>query len=191
MNTTTVNTEGIDRLIARVRSLESIDFMPLMEEWRGILEKDNEDNLGIDGYGVPLAEVTYRPDPNVGSRAARYGLEGINREIIPPYNNLHSSHYRSLDGPPLSPRGADSRITRNFATKGEGPMADGSWHVLGSWVDFLSVDGFEILTAHADGPDHNPKLPIRDVLHVRPGALQRARDALILFVKGILGRQGD
>ena len=117
MNTTTVNTEGIDRLIGRVCALESIDFMPLMEEWRTILEEDNEANLGIDGYGVPLAAVTYRPDPNVGTR------KPIKRDIIPPYNNLHSSHYRSLDGPPLSPRGPGLADHAQLRHQGRGPHA--------------------------------------------------------------------
>jgi hypothetical protein len=50
------------------------------------------------------------------------------------------------------------------------------------------VKGLPILPFHADGPDHNPKLPIRDVLHVRPSAVQRARDALIAFVQGLIRR---
>ncbi len=49
MSTTVVNTEGIDRILTGVRALAEIDFMPLMEEWRTILEQDNEQNLGIDG----------------------------------------------------------------------------------------------------------------------------------------------
>ncbi len=42
---------------------------------------------------------------------------------------------------------------------------------------------------HADGPDHNPKLSVRDALHVRPGALEKALDALMNFVKAVLSRQ--
>ena len=182
-DTVIVNTDGIDRLLARVRSLESIDFSPLMEEWRGILETDNQENLGIDGYGIPMIAVTYRPDPKAGSR------KPIDFTILT-NDNLTSGHYRTLDGPPLSPQGAESRITTKFRTRGQGPTAtgDGTWRVLGSWEDFLSVDGREILPFHADGPDHNPKLPIRDVLHVRPSAVSRARDALIAFVQGLLRR---
>ena len=85
-------------------------------------------------------------------------------------------------------RGADSRITTNFQTEWQNPEP-GKWVTLAYWDDFLTVDGLEILPFHGDTPDHNPRLPIRDVLHVRPGALERARDALTTFVQGLLRRQ--
>ncbi len=66
-STTIVNTEGIDRILAKVRALESIDFEPLMQEWRAVLKEDNDANLGIDGFGIPMIAVTYRPDENAGS----------------------------------------------------------------------------------------------------------------------------
>lgn len=185
MNTTTVNTEGIDRLVGKIRSLESIDFMPLMVEWGVILTEDNREGAlaGLDGFGIPLIPVTYRPDPKAGSRKT------INFDIQA-NNNLTSGHYRTLDGPPLAPRREESRIVTNFVTSPEGPMPDGSWHALGAWTDIVDINGdFEILTAHFPGPDHNPRLPVRDLAHVRPSALEKARTALRSFVQVILGRQ--
>jgi hypothetical protein len=180
---TVVNTAPIDRLIMQIEYLQAMDFSPLMEDWRVILEQDNEQNLGIDGFGIPMEPVTYRPDSKAGTR------KPINYDHIPPYDNLYSSHYRTLDGPPLSPRYGDSRVTQFFRTSWDrdepGP---GDWRTLGFWEDFKSIKDEEILPFHAAGPDHNPKLPIRDILHVRPSALSKARDALISFVNTLLGR---
>ena len=153
-----------------------------MEEWRSILERNNESNLGIDGFGVPLEAVTYRPDPRVGSRKA------VNYSILK-NNNLTSSHYRTLDGPPLSPRGSDSRVTQNFRTRWERDEPNsGDWTTLAGWEDFLNLDDMEILPFHAAGVDHNPKLPVRDLLHIRPSALASARNALVNFVNKLLGK---
>jgi hypothetical protein len=179
MASSTVNTEGINRLIGRLRALDEIDFEPLMLEWRKILEEDNEEGarLGLDGYGVPLDAVTYRPDPKAGTR------KPINYDIQN-NNNLTSSHYRTLDGPPLAPRGMQSRIVTNFRTAHQRDGKD--WHALGAWEDVLSVQGIPFLGFHFRGEGN---LPVRDLAHVRPGALARARQALVDFVRSILGRQ--
>lgn len=180
INTTTVNLGAIDRIVGKVKALDSIDFTPLMEAWRIILIEDNENSLGIDGYGVPLQEVTYRPNPN---------KEKPTDYTILRNNNLTSSHYRTLDGPPLAPRGKNSRVVTNFKVEvPTGARANGEWYVLGAWEDFLSVDDLEILPFHSAGRDHNPRLPIRDLIHVRPNAFQKAHDALERFIRAILGK---
>jgi len=181
---TIVNTEQLDRMLGQVKPLESIDFAPLMEDWRAILERDNEDNLGIDGYGIPMEAVTYRPDAKAGSR------KPIRYDILA-NNNLTSGHYRTLDGPPLSPRGSDSRVTQNFRTRWERDEPNqGEWTTFAGWEDFISLDSEEILPFHAAGTEHNPRLPIRDLLNIRPSALAKARDALVGFVNKLLGRLG-
>jgi hypothetical protein len=179
-----INTEEIDRLIKQIKPLESINFAPLMEEWRDILQTDNENNLGIDGYGVPMEAVTYRPDEKAGTR------KSIKYDILA-NNNLTSGHYRTLDGPPLSPRGHDSRVTTTFRTWWDRPDDNpDNWSTYAGWEDFISLDELEILPFHAAGDLHNPKLPIRDLLHIRPSALAKARDALISFVNKLLGKPG-
>jgi hypothetical protein len=179
MVSTTVNTAGIDRLLGKLRSLEEIDFAPLMLEWETILREDNEEGAmkGLDGYGVPLAEVTYRPDPNVGTR------KPINTTPLP-NNNLTSSHYRSLDGPPLAPRGMQSRIVENFFTRSGRDGRD--WHTQGGWADVVSVSGIPFLPFHFNGEGN---LPVRDLAHVRPSALKKAREALLAFVNRFLKGQ--
>jgi hypothetical protein len=182
-----VNTEPIDRLLEQIEQLEEMDFSPLMEDWRVILKRDNEENLGIDGFGIPMVPVTYRPDPNVGKR------KPINYEHIPPYDNLHSSHYRTLGGPPLSPRGSDSRVTQFFRTSWErDEPEEGDWVTMGMWEDFKSIEGLEILPIHAGkdqwGTETTSDLPIRDLLHIRPSALSKAYDALVSFLNALLRR---
>ena len=180
--TTIVNTTELDKLIGQVKSLESINFAPLMDEWREILETDNQDNLGIDGYGVPMEMVYYRPDEKAGTR------KPIDYSIKP-FNNLTSGHYRTLDGPPLSPRGTDSRVTTTFRTWWDRPADNpNNWSTYAGWEDFISLDELEILPFHAGGELHNPKLPIRDLLHIRPNSLMKARDALVSFINKLLGR---
>lgn len=177
-NISTVNDAEIDRLISRVQSFETIDFMPLMVEFGVLLENDNRDNAlaGIDGFDVPMIPVTYRPDQNVGKRKA------IDYSILS-NNNLSSQHYRTLDGPPLAPRGDESRIHTEFVTDPKNP-APNYWQVLGGWENYVTIDGTEeILPFHAGGPEHNPRLPIRDVFHVRPSTLKRARDMLVTFIR--------
>jgi hypothetical protein len=176
-----VNDEGIDRLLGQLERVETIDFNPLMFEWRTILELDNERRVldGVDGFDNDLIEVTYRPAPNVGSRKPV--------DFSPRYNNnLTTQAYRTLDGPPLAPRGIESRLYTQFRTRPQEQQTGPEWYVLGEWEDFLSLTDTEILPYHADGEQHNANLPIRDVLHVTPTALGKARQALVDFVNRFL-----
>lgn len=168
-------TTGLDRLDAKLRGLLLADWQPLLIEWRAILEEDNERGAlaGLDGWGKPLAPVTYRP---------RVGTDPISMAPLD-YNNLRRSAYLSLSGPPLAPRGAGSRIVTNFRTAhgGDGP---GRWYAQGAWEDVLSVKGTPFLPFHFRGEG---RLPRRDLAHVRPSALAKARQALRDFVKRLLG----
>ncbi len=172
----TFNTAGIDRLIPRLEMLGEIDFEPLMLEWETILREDNKQGAmeGLDGYGIPLAAPTYRPDPNVGTR------KPINMTPLA-NNNLTSSHYRSLDGAPLAPRGMESRIVENFFTRSGRDGQD--WHAQGGWADVVSVSDVPFLPFHFRGERY---LPQRDLAHVRPRALEKAKQALRDFVRRLL-----
>ncbi len=182
MSTVTVNTAGINQLIGKVRSLESIDFTPLMLDWREILENDNEVGImaGLDGFDQPFTPVTYRP-VDVSRRR-----KDVDRRVLS-NNNLTSSWYRELDGPPLAPRELESRSITNFRTAHEpdsfSPGYSGGWSALGSWEDFLSVDGEEILPFHTHGEGN---LPVRNLQHVRPGSIVKARQVLTDFIRDIL-----
>lgn len=175
MATEVINTQGIDRLLGKVKSLESINFEPLMLQWRKILEEDNRRGAlaGLDGWGKPLTPVTYRPQtvkhPNLRIRKN---------------NNLYTSHYKILTGPPLAPRGEQSRIIQNFKTAS---LQEGNrWVAIGSWEDILSVQDISFLPFHFKGAG---RLPKRSLNHIRPQAKQEARTALRQFAKHLLKAQ--
>jgi hypothetical protein len=57
------------------------------------------------------------------------------------------------------------------------------WHAQGGWADVVSVSGIPFLPFHFRGEGH---LPQRDLAHVRPSALKKAREALTAFVQRLL-----
>jgi hypothetical protein len=171
MATTTINTEPLDKLIGQLGSLESIDFEPLMLDLRAILERDNVEGAmaGLDGWGEPLEPVTYRPNPNK--------VKPTNYKVLA-NNNLTSSWYRELGGPPLAPRREQSRIVTNFRTAHMRDDAQHAWVAIGAWEDVLSLDGVPFLGAHFRGEGN---LAVRNLAHVRPSAWARAKEALHQF----------
>jgi hypothetical protein len=169
-------TTGLDQLDGKLRSLRAADFKPLMLRWRAVLEEDNTAGAlaGLNGFGGTLRPVTYRPRPARGP---------VN--MAPLRNdNLRSSAYRVLSGPPLAPRGVQSRIIKNYRTADdmEPPRR---WIALGAWQDVLSTNDVPFLPFHFRGEGN---LPRRDLAHVRPDALKKAREALRAYVKWLLSK---
>lgn len=154
-----------------LQKLAGVDFGPLMEGWEKVLQVDNRRGLlaGLDGEGNPLEPVTYRPKT----------VKSVDLAVLP-HNNLTGSHYRSLDGPPLIPRGLGSRAVTNFRTS-NGRLADGDWFAAGAWEDVLDVRGRPFLSGHFEGQGHLPK---RDLRGVRPQAVAEASEGLRKFLEG-------
>jgi len=154
--------------------LSDVDFTPLMIQWRAIMEEDNREArlAGQDGWGIPLAPVTYRPNPS-----------GKPNHTILANNNLTTSWYRELSGPPLLPRGIESRAITAFKT-GHFHL-DNRWEAVGAWEDVLTTDGRPLLPMHFHGGGH---LPIRDLRHVRPQGMARVKAALHTFALKLVGR---
>jgi hypothetical protein len=170
-----VDVTPLERIVGRLvmLRLSDVDFTPLMMEWRTILEEDNREArlAGQDGWGIPLIPVTYRPDPS-GKPA--------NHTILA-NNNLTSSWYRELTGPPMAPRGVESRTITNFVTS---HLHLGSqWQALGAWEDVFSPTGYPFLGAHFRGEGW---LPVRNLAHVRPTAMARVRDVLSRFGRWLI-----
>jgi len=160
---------GLDRIERYVMGLGEIAYEPLMNEWEHILQEDNRRSAmaGLDGSGQPLQPVTYRPKP----------VKRVNYTILR-NNNLTSSHYRSLSGPPLAPRGERSRIVTNFRTA-SAELSDGRWTAIGAWEDVLSVHGVSFLRYHFTGSGN---LPVRDLRGIRPNVKVEARRTLREFL---------
>lgn len=161
-------------LPGRCESLAAHDFSPLMDAWEDVLHDDNIFGAlhGLDGDGVPLAPVTYRPKQ----------VKKVDPAILP-NNNLTSSHYRSLGGPPLAPRGLESRIVTNFRTSSARLPTSGEWVAIGAWEDVLDVKGRPFLRHHFSG---SGRLPKRDLRGVRPTAVEKARAATLEYIRLVL-----
>jgi hypothetical protein len=147
-----------------------------MMDFRAILERDNAEGAaeGLDGFGLPLEPVTYRPNPNK-VKPTDYTIR-VN-------DNLTSSWYRELEGPPLSPRGPYSRVTKNFRTSHM--KEPGAWVAIGGWEEFVSIAGEPILPFHREGQGN---LPVRNLIHIRPRAMARAKEALHDFAVKLISR---
>ena len=108
---------GLDRLTARLRKIAHPDATPLMVSWMGLIDSQNRRGVmaGIDADGVPMIPVTYRPAPygKLGKvrRRGRGEFAGLGAHN---FGNLSSREYRLLDGPPLAPRGTNSRVITNL-----------------------------------------------------------------------------
>lgn len=190
---TTIDTTGLDRLRARFARIVNPDPRPVLETWQDIMDEDNRRGVlaGLDGQGNPLMPVTYRPVDTKGKKVAkgakltieqrlgqgrrtkrgRFAAFGSSSEGS--YNNLSSSSYRKLDGPPLAPRRQFSRVITNYMQR-DGQVRYGVWEVVGAWIDVVSQTGVPFLHWHFDGTS---KLPRRDLRGIRPWGLDKARKA--------------
>ena len=191
MPTTTVDTTGLDRLRTRFERLANPNPVLLMETWSDIMDDDNRRGIlhGTDGNGNPMVQVSYRPvnakgekmkrgarltvEQRLGQaprtkrgRLATFGsiAEGLN-------NNLSSSSYRKLDGPPLAPRRQFSRVITNYHTR-YGEIRQNVWEVVGAWIDVISRKGVPFLRYHFTGAG---RLVIRDLRGIRPEGIAKAR----------------
>ena len=93
---------------------------------------------------------------------------------ILPNNNLSSSAYRQLTGPPLAPRGQFSRVITNFETTTFQTETHGSWVVIGTWKDVASPKGFHFLPALFE---------TRNLRGVRPDDLEKMRATILPWAK--------
>lgn len=189
-----VDLSGLDRLISRVRRLESPNAKPLMITWMDIIVADNRKGVlaGLDKDGVPMKPVTYRPKgPTVGvnarsasrfrNNAIRKGhFGGFGPHAAGLHNNLTRGEYEQLTGPPLAPRGAFSRVITNLMTGFEiPPIGSSAWTAYGAWFEVVSTKGVPFLRAHFNGVG---RLPVRDLRGVRPEGREKARRAAIAWM---------
>lgn len=160
---------GLQAIEDKLVALLELDFAPLMTIWEDLLQDDERDAAlkGLDGDGDPLTPVKYRP----------VDVPLVDYKLLP-NDNLTSSHYRSLDGPPLAPRGLDSRRVKNFRTA-SAQLSDGRWAVVGAWEGILDPQGRPFFSGHFVGAGNNP---VRDLRGVRPRLVAQVRDATDSFL---------
>lgn len=194
---TTLDLTGLNTIVARLRSLENLDANDLMIQFELIIQNDNMRGVmaGLDKDGQPMAPATYRPKSAIvtqlGPKAAPmhpgYHRRGIHSGRGPMQtgwnNNLTSSEYRVLAGPPLAPRGKNSRVITNLYTEHQPQHTspDGRWVAIGAWRDVVSNTGEPFLRYHFDGEG---RLPQRDLRGVRPEGMAEAQAATEEWIMG-------
>ena len=217
----TIDTTGIDRVQERLRKLTGEQFesqIPtLMASWQDVIRTDNRDGIlaGLDKDGNPIQAVTYRPVADKGKRInargrsdaavrMRHGqagnrtknlvFAGTGPHAAGLHNNLTSSEYRKLDGPPLAPRYQFSRVISNLRTDAAQWYKDEAssvnrWVAFAYWDEVVARDGVtKFLVYHFDGEPLGRGGPsiVRDLRGVRPDGMRRAQDVLRAWTEDLL-----
>lgn len=161
----TLDLAGLDRTLEGLRRLRDPDATPLMVSWMKILTDGNRRGIlaGLDGDGVPLAPVTYRPK-GPPAKPRKSAFKGFGPYSGGLHGNLSSAEYRQLGGPPLAPRGAYSRVITNYRTD-YARLRVGYWQVTYWWEDVVDYRGNPFLRYHFDG---TARLLRRDLRGIRP-----------------------
>ncbi len=190
-----IEIEPINRLKERINGIFIADHKPLMLSWQLIIDEDNRKGVlaGLDRYGKPMEHVRYRPVKAKSGKGAKLTAAQRNGESprrkrgvfagLGPVasglnNNLTSAEYRKLDGPPLAPRGAFSRVITNLVT-GYEVLASGMYSAYGAWNQVVNSKGRKFLHYHFEGAG---RLPVRDLRGVRPEGVEKARKAAVAWM---------
>ncbi len=125
--------------------------------------------------GVKLT-VNQRLGQNPNKRRGDYfgrgpAMSGFN-------NNLRSSEYRKLDGPPLAPRRQFSRVITNLYTgSGRDPGNANKWFAVGAWREVVSIKGVHFLPFLFE---------MRDLRGVRPEGQSKMVESLHAWAKLVI-----
>lgn len=193
---TLLDLTGLTRLQARFNKIANPDARPLIHTLGNIIVDDNRRGVlaGLDKDGNPMVKTKYRP------KTLREKLTAAQRNGAKPNakigkyaggngNNLSSSEYRKLDGPPLAPRRQFSRVITNLLIDFDDSQAlRGRWEVWGYWDEVVSKKGVSFLKYHFNGEGHLPK---RDLRGLRPEGRQKARDAARNWMREQVRNSGE
>ncbi|HMF38319.1 MAG TPA: hypothetical protein VKF17_16870 [Isosphaeraceae bacterium] len=202
---------GCERIQRRLAAIEHVmdHAGDLMEHWERLVEEGNRRGVLVDQTdkdGGSLLAVTYRPtaaqkraiyagtakpqkltaSQRLGQnpRLPRGAFYGIGDHQSGTNNNLTSSEYRRLTGPPLAPRGQFSRVITNFETSSFQIEEHGSWLVVGGWREVVSRTGYHFLPHLFDGDPPQPGS--RDLRGVRPKDIEKIRATILPWAKLIV-----
>ena len=180
-----LNYEITGRLQKMLFSIENPDFSDLMNSIRVVIDEDHVKGImaGKDKDGNTTTPVTYRtgivsPLKSRGKNGQTIKNWRFQGPLATSDDNLTTSEYRKLTGPPLAPRGLNSRIVRNYQTAAG---VDGkNWWVQATLVNVLNRKGKPFMHYHFEG---SGRLPQRDMRGVRPEGRERIRRLVALEIR--------
>jgi hypothetical protein len=186
--TVTVSIDGLGSLGRRLRKVADLNNIeavrPLLEEFGRIIIEDNRVGVlsGRDGEGRPVRKTVYRTSRVRGASPRTTGFgRASGTPKTGPDANLSIPEYQALDGPPLAPRGEESRIIANLVV-GYG-RASAGWQTVGVWDDVVTPDGRKLLLIHARGEGG---LPVRNMIGIRPWGRKQVQKATREWAKAYL-----
>lgn len=176
-----------DRLMRRLQSLRTADFRPLFETWLDVIVEDNRAGVlsGLDKDGNRMVPVKYRTGIARPTRFRSGSAMGANGGRFA-RRTPAGIDYRSLTGPPLAPRGANSRVITNLKRRPVRGKA-GEWTVACGWDGVISRRGVPFLSYHFHGAG---RLPRRDLRGVRPQGVRRCVAYLKAYTQDLLRKEG-
>jgi hypothetical protein len=145
---------ALGRLQGKLALIAHPDPTPFLEGWEKIIVEDNKRGIlqsRTDKNDQPLTGVTYWPKgaPLTVGKAAS-ARQKIRTAFTGPIaagfdENLTSSQYRRLSGPPTTPRGANSRVITHLNTGHGYDSSRGAYFAEARWLDIVSKTGYNFL----------------------------------------------
>jgi len=187
-----LNLETTGRLQKMLYAIQNPDFRNLMLSIEKVMDADHAKGVieGKDKDGNTMKPVTYRGGNAVPMSPLVLKRKNRNKETFRNWRfqgpidrdandaNLSTSEYKKLTGPPLAPRGLNSRIIRNYFTHSG---FDGKTYFAEAvLVDILSKKGIPFMQYHFDGEG---RLPKRDLRGVRPEGMLKIRKLVALEIR--------
>lgn len=187
-----LNYEITGRLKTMLYQLEHPDFSGLMRSIAVVMDEDHVRGVmaGTDKDGNALIPVKYRGAGAVPTSPLVLKNKYRNKETIKNWrwqapaqeagDNLTTSQYRKLGGPPLAPRGLSSRVIRNFVTRIESTADWNTWWIEAALAGIVNRKGEPFMHYHFEGAG---RLPQRDLRGIRPEGRERIRKLVALEIR--------
>ncbi len=164
---------------------ENPDFSYLMRRIEALMREDHTRAImgGIDKDGVPFRPTSYRrSSTSPVTKRNRYN-RGAGPSLQDENGNLTTAQYRRLTGPPLAPRGMNSRIIANYRTSSG--KSGNTWFAESALIDIVSRKGEPFMQYHFDGVGQWK----RDDRGIRPWGMAEIQKAVGQEVKKLLDAQ--
>jgi hypothetical protein len=180
---------GRSALEHKLARLADPDASPLMEQWGDAMREDNRRGIlaGLDKDDNPMPITQRQLQHQATHRRFATFKRTKNIRVSRRSPAISGAARRALteqDGPPLAPARERSRSIANYGTSYT--RTGQRWEAIGFWADVVSNRGIPFLKFHFAGPQHNPRLPIRDLAGIRAYGMNLCKKAATLWARSLL-----